>query len=250
MEHEYCLQIIFHEVLDPDERSARFDEPLDEALLSTGLGEVVGGGTGSRTSDTVVMVGDLKEGLKAVRSVLRKAKAPRGTTIVQTEPVGMQYEVYSSRQPPKRATDWSRSRVVSFRPGDIAAVPLENGLYGFVRFYQDAALGVFRYASEAVESMEDVASHEVAFFSGCYFPDEEGQDWIRIGRLTAPSELEEWPPPVIIRDSTGSGEVFMYHRGEMSPATEEEVSRLPVTRPGLTPPSEIAKRIAKSSESW
>ena len=249
MKHQYRLQIIFHEVLEPIARSETYDEPLDEALLAAGAGEVTGGGTGSRTSDIVVNVEDLPEGLKVVRAVLRQAGAPRGTTIVQTEPVGVQYGVYSSRPPAKRATDWSKSRAVSFRPGDIVAVPLPNGLYGFVRVYEEGAVGVFCHTAKVVERMEDIISHEIAFYSGCYFPEEEGQDWIRMGRLTDPCEVAEWPPPVIIRDAIGSG-VSIYYRGQMLPATEEEVSELPVVRPGPTPASEIAERIAESCESW
>lgn len=88
------LFVVVHipEGLNPLERGARYQTPLDAALRARGLGEVTGGGTqlGPRRPDGThdelsvdidVELTDAQSGLHLVRAEMRRLKAPRGTVL-------------------------------------------------------------------------------------------------------------------------------------------------------------------------
>ena len=70
------------------------EDPLDEALEASGLGEVTGGGTGMGTSNIDVEVTDVDAGLTMIRKVLRELAVAPSTQIVQREPETITHSVY------------------------------------------------------------------------------------------------------------------------------------------------------------
>lgn len=80
------------EALNPLERGAKYEEPLDTALRAKSLGEVTGGGTqlGQRKPDGThdissidldVELADAERGLPLLRAELRKLHPPQGTEL-------------------------------------------------------------------------------------------------------------------------------------------------------------------------
>jgi len=86
---------VFIKILDsvmPIERGEKYEDPLDEALKSAGLGEVTGGGSqlGSPKPDgsaSIAWVGvdveltDIEHGVPFLVAELKKLGAPKGSTI-------------------------------------------------------------------------------------------------------------------------------------------------------------------------
>ncbi|QIF04175.1 hypothetical protein [Roseimicrobium sp. ORNL1] len=70
------------------------EDPLDEALRESELGEVTGGGSGGGICNIDVEVKDAKRGLAVIRKVLRKLKVARSTRIHQTEPEPREFGIY------------------------------------------------------------------------------------------------------------------------------------------------------------
>jgi len=94
------LEIVFNA---PDlqaigiESRDEIEEPLEEALADSGLGEVTGGGGGSGVAIIDIEVDDeerLEEALSVIRTLLRSRGVPRSTIIKRSRPTEVSYEVY------------------------------------------------------------------------------------------------------------------------------------------------------------
>ena len=70
------------------------EEPLHEALVQAGLGEVTGGGTGTDCSMIDVEVSDPVKGLALLRKILVGLNVPRDTVINQYQPQKVAHKVY------------------------------------------------------------------------------------------------------------------------------------------------------------
>jgi hypothetical protein len=86
-------------VLLPNEDTTYFgrdeiEDPLHEALVRAGLGEVTGGGTGADCSMIDVEVSDPVRGLALVREILVRLNVPRDTVINQYQPKKVEHKVY------------------------------------------------------------------------------------------------------------------------------------------------------------
>lgn len=70
------------------------EEPLEEALRGTGLGEVTGVGTGAGILNLDIEVYDLEAGLRLVSEVLRSLKVAESTVINQYQPSKVVHLLY------------------------------------------------------------------------------------------------------------------------------------------------------------
>src|SRR5215471_595041 len=73
------------------------EQPLDEALSGSGLGEITGGGGGNQVAIVDVEIEDeerLEDALSIIRAVLRSLRVPRSTNIKRSKPTKASYGVY------------------------------------------------------------------------------------------------------------------------------------------------------------
>ena len=96
------LFVVVHipESILPEERGSKYEDPLNDALQTQGLGEVSGGGTllgppkadGSSevaAVDIDVDLVDAERGLPALRAELKKLNPPQGTELSYEGPDGL-----------------------------------------------------------------------------------------------------------------------------------------------------------------
>ena len=81
------------------------------------------------------------------------------------------------------------------------------------------------------------------FIVACCFPDEQGRDWIRIGRHDFDSDEAAWDPPKYIQDVINPEEYRISHKGVMRDAKQAETQGLEECV--LWFPEHIKKRILK-----
>jgi hypothetical protein len=90
-------------ILDVAEASAsgitsrdEIEDPLEEALAASGVGEVTGGGggMGRYIIDLEMALDTFDTGLGIVRKVLQQRKVPASTRIKRNEPNEIEYVVY------------------------------------------------------------------------------------------------------------------------------------------------------------
>jgi hypothetical protein len=124
--------------------------------------------------------------------------------------------------------------------GDVAAIPLTDGRFGYGRQFRDAALGVLKITSQQVLPLESVMGQTVAFFVS-YCEPIDHPDWIYVGKWKFDDEDTAWGPAQYIRDVISPDVYRIYHRGKMRAATKEETDGL--ARHVLLSPSHVRERI-------
>jgi hypothetical protein len=112
-EQEPTTQLIYIKIpapIEPLERAERFEDPLEEVLERTGVGEISGGGSllsapdadGRRTIEYCgidVDVTDLAAGLELLRTEMRRLEAPAGTSLeFQVDGVWQHLNIYDVPQ--------------------------------------------------------------------------------------------------------------------------------------------------------
>jgi len=94
MNDTYFLEIVFLVADFQFDGRDEIEDPLEEFLTQSGLGEVTGGGSGMGKANIDVEVNDLSEGLKAVQQFLRLLGVADSTVINQYQPVKVVHRVY------------------------------------------------------------------------------------------------------------------------------------------------------------
>ena len=124
--------------------------------------------------------------------------------------------------------------------GDVAAIPLSDGWYGYGRQFRDAALGILQIRSQQLLPLKAVIGQPVAFFVS-YCEPVDHPDWIYVGKWKFHDDEEAWGPPQYIRDVVSPDVYRIYHRGKMRAATKEETHGL--ARQVLLFPDHVRERI-------
>lgn len=132
----------------------------------------------------------------------------------------------------------TRQRV---RIGDVVAIPLPDGWFGYGRVYRDAAIGVYDLTTPEVVDVSKVVSRPMAFWTGCFSTAMASGQWRVIGGDAFRNAEEAWPPPNYIQDIVSPGRFEIYHKGEIRPATEDEVQGMEEAK--VLKPGEVVVRI-------
>lgn len=100
---EFFLFLRIPEPLRPEDRGERYEDPIDEALQTAGLGRVVGGGQQLGPGGTIAYCGvdvvliERVRGLELIREILVQLNAPPATVIEEFLP---RFTEHSLVEPP------------------------------------------------------------------------------------------------------------------------------------------------------
>ena len=111
------------------------------------------------------------------------------------------------------------------RVGDLVAIPLARGRWGYARHYRSATLGLLEVCSDSVKALNDVIDAAVFRFVE-YCEPTDSPTWVYLGKSKFDSEEEAWGPPTFVRDVINPREVRILDHGQMREATEEEIRGL------------------------
>ena len=103
-------------------------------------------------------------------------------------------------------------------------IPLPSGGLAYGRVRNDAGLALYRSRSRQRGS-PPIGSRDYEFVVGVYDEVLTDGKWPAVGEDPPRTEDDGWPPPTAVRDVI-SGAMRVYERGQMRPATEEEVAGL------------------------
>lgn len=112
------------------------------------------------------------------------------------------------------------------RLGDIIAIPLGDGHYGYGRVYRDASIGIFDMVSQEIKTLDDVMAHSIVFWNGFFETEVRNGNWLIIGCVVFRDNEDPWAPPQYIEDVLSPGKYQIYHRGKLRSATKAEVNGL------------------------
>jgi hypothetical protein len=128
--------------------------------------------------------------------------------------------------------------------GDVVAIPLPNGKYGYGRQCEDV-LAVYNKTTDSMLSLEEIGNLEEAFRIPFHEPTDHPR-WIYLGKLPFRPDEDTWGPPRYIKDTVTEGVYRIYFRGRIRPAAKEEIAGLgPATS---YPDSKVEMRILEKVE--
>lgn len=108
-----------------------------------------------------------------------------------------------------------------YKLGNVYAISLPNGKFGFGRTMEDAGFAVYKHLGE--NEIDTPQEEEYQFIVGVYRHALKG--WTIVENRPFKSDEEAYPPPSCAIDAI-SGQYRIYHRGEFRDATREECEGL------------------------
>jgi hypothetical protein len=106
--------------------------------------------------------------------------------------------------------------------GDVVQIDLPGGRYASGRVLRDASIAIYGRVSD-LPAEPPIGSRDYAFVVGVY--DDAVSAWPVVGHDPSRNADDDWPPPNVINDSI-TGEVSIYHKGVIRPASGEECEGL------------------------
>ena len=103
--------------------------------------------------------------------------------------------------------------------GDVYAIPLLNGKYGFGRIFHDASIAVYTHTGTSIQDLPPTEDYQ--FIVGVYNSTLKSRNWEVVDNRPFNNEEDKWPPPACILDCI-SGEYSIYHKGEIRPSSETD----------------------------
>ena len=101
--------------------------------------------------------------------------------------------------------------------GNLYAIPLPDGKFGFGRLYRDGAIAIYKHIGQSVDDAPQ--SEEYQFIVGVYKNVLTCGEWPVIESRPFENEEEAWPPPTFIWD-VGTGRYNQYYKGEITSSTK------------------------------
>jgi hypothetical protein len=117
-----------------------------------------------------------------------------------------------------------RKNKIKVKIGDVFEIPLPNGKYAYGRVYDDAGVGIYNEVSDVAKT-PPIGSRNFMFNVGLYEDILKFGEWEIIGKDLFVEGESTFPPPEYVKDAI-SGELSIYHMGELKKATEEECKGL------------------------
>jgi hypothetical protein len=115
---------------------------------------------------------------------------------------------------------------MSYRIGDIVAIPLPNGEFAYGKLHRDASIGIYDVVSDPLLPPTAVITKPFMFFSGIFDTAIKRGIWLKIGYEPFQDENSEWPPPAYIQDVIDPSKYRIYFKGQMTPAKQSEIHSL------------------------
>ncbi|HBO46104.1 MAG TPA: hypothetical protein DD670_19710 [Planctomycetaceae bacterium] len=110
--------------------------------------------------------------------------------------------------------------------GDIIEIPLLSGKYAYGRLFRDYDIGIYGTLREERTPCETIVKDTIAFHSGFVDRLIRNGTWPIVGSQPFANDEEGWAPPSVVKDMVTPGRYRIYHKGELRPATPEEVEGL------------------------
>ena len=101
--------------------------------------------------------------------------------------------------------------------GNVYAIPLPDGKFGFGRYYKDGAIAIYTHIGRSIDDVPQ--SEEYQFIVGVYNHVLTRGEWPIIENRPFEKEEDAWPPPAYIWD-VGTGRYNQYYKGEITPSTK------------------------------
>jgi hypothetical protein len=113
---------------------------------------------------------------------------------------------------------------IRIRPGDILAIPLNDGRFAFGRVHKDASIGVYRYVASSPDKPPPPET-DYLFTVGVFRDVLTSGEWPVVASRPFQNEEQAWPPPYSVCDPI-SGKFSAYHKGRMRSASSAECEGL------------------------
>ena len=134
-----------------------------------------------------------------------------------------------------------------YKIGDVLAIPVDGNGVAYARIFRDATIGVFDFLSGEILKLEELPTATVLFFAAFFDDAVVDGTWPIVGHQAFASDDAAWPPPRMVRDVINPERFRIYDRGEIRPASPEEVKSLePVL---MYKPNQLVERIRKEKPS-
>lgn len=83
----------------------------------------------------------------------------------------------------------------SLQVGDVMAIPLPDGRFGYCRVFRDVTYGIYDYVSDTWPDVAELIQAPFVFWSTCFSRLIRADGWIFLENVPFPSEKDCWPPP-------------------------------------------------------
>ncbi|WP_298451654.1 Imm26 family immunity protein [uncultured Marinobacter sp.] len=110
-----------------------------------------------------------------------------------------------------------------YRLGDIVKIQLDQSKFTYGQLLNDASIGVLNIVSVSEVEIEKLEGLDKVFYSGVFDTSIANKEWPVVGNILFEKEEDSWAPPEYIQDIINPNKYSIYYRGEMSPATKEQV---------------------------
>ena len=111
------------------------------------------------------------------------------------------------------------------RVGNVYAIPLPDGSYGFARMHLDSTLGFYKQRKDKIEDFDE--NDEYEFFVGVYYDLLTDGLWPFLKNVPFQSIEDSYPPDMCVVDAL-TGELSLYRMGEIMEAPYEVCKDLEV----------------------
>lgn len=110
--------------------------------------------------------------------------------------------------------------------GDIFAIPLEDGAYGFCQIARGSNIACFKLRSATFLDLEEIVTAPLLFRVAAENNPPRSGKWVYLGNLPLSGTLADYSE--FRNQPVGSNQLYLYKGGILSPATYDQVKDLEV----------------------